>query len=89
MGNISHSLENLVQLSQLDISHNQLTGSVPFIIVNLLQCVNFVDLNYNFLSGEMHFKLMNETRLTHLYLNNNWLTGPITFGPMNLMMRKF
>jgi Leucine-rich repeat (LRR) protein len=82
VGNVPNSLENLVQLSDLDISNNQLTGPIPLRLVNLPQLTQ-VDLSYNLLSGEMHFGLMNETQLTDLYLSNNRLTGPVTFGLMN------
>ncbi|XP_078150821.1 uncharacterized protein LOC144546171 [Carex rostrata] len=64
-------------LTLLDLSHNQLTGSIPEEFNNLTK----LDLSYNNLTGELYADLLSAPTLESIDLTSNCLTGSI---PVNL-----
>jgi|UniRef100_A0A2N9G9K4 Leucine-rich repeat (LRR) protein len=52
-GPISPSIINLTNLSQLNLSHNSLSGSLPTGFFSSLSRLQIVDLSYNHLSGDL------------------------------------
>ena len=64
------------QVGNLDLSGNQLTGTIPTELGNLTALLRLF-LNSNSLSGSIPTELGNLTNLTVLYLYNNQLTGTI------------
>ena len=62
--------------TELDLSQNQLTGSIPPEIENLTNLTK-LRLDDNQLTGSIPPEIGNLTNLTRLYLGSNQLTGPI------------
>ena len=60
----------------LDLSYNELTGSIPPEI-GYLTNLTYLNLRNNDLTGSIPSEIGNLTNLTYLYLNNNELTGEI------------
>ena len=71
------------QVTELHLSENQLTGSIPDEIGNLSN-LQFMVLGYNDLTGPIPESIGNLTNLRHLSLNNNQLSGPIPDSVGNL-----
>ncbi|KAI3908195.1 hypothetical protein MKW98_029496 [Papaver atlanticum] len=84
-GSIPPGIQNLVGLTILVLSSNQLTGSIPPGI-GLLQNLGLLFLGSNQLSGPIPFSFGNLTRLITLDLSSNRLTGLV---PSNLENCKF
>ena len=73
-GTLPTALAELDALTSLDLSNNQLTGSIPD--VSDLTSLDTLDLSRNQLDGEIP-DLSDLTSLLTLYLNDNQLTGSI------------
>ncbi|KAG4203802.1 hypothetical protein ERO13_A04G006780v2 [Gossypium hirsutum] len=71
------SLGNILQLTHLDLSGNQLSGQIPILLGKLIQLTN---LDF----GQMPRSLGNLLQLTHLYFPGNQLSGqiPISLGKL-------
>ncbi|KAG4203785.1 hypothetical protein ERO13_A04G005750v2 [Gossypium hirsutum] len=69
-------LPNLLQLTHLDLSMNQLSGQIPRSLGNLLQLTH-LDLSHNQLSGQVPLSILNLTRLEDLTIVENSLEGSI------------
>ncbi|KAH9746956.1 hypothetical protein KPL70_004579 [Citrus sinensis] len=76
-GQFPRGIERCTSLTGLDLSSNNLSGSIPSDISSRLQYVTSLDLSSNSLSGEIPSGLANCTFLNVLKLNNNRFTGKI------------
>nr|XP_034897522.1 LRR receptor-like serine/threonine-protein kinase GSO1 [Populus alba] len=72
----AEALASLVHLEQIDLSSNQLHGSIPVAMGNL-RSLTSLDLSYNQLDGSIPFTLGNLSSLTYLDLSDNQLHGSI------------
>ena len=76
LGNLTDGLGSLTGLTHLDLSRNQMGGSIPTTIGNLTNLVS-LKLSENQFSGQIPATIGNLTNLTSLNLANNNLTGSI------------
>lgn len=67
---------NIVVRLVLELSYNQLNGSVPPEIGNL-QMLKWLDLSFNQLSGNLPVQLANAPQLKVLDIRNNTLSGVV------------
>ncbi|KAK6141792.1 hypothetical protein DH2020_024467 [Rehmannia glutinosa] len=74
-------------LTGLDLSNNNINGTIPNNISRLIAFVTTLDLSSNWLSGEIPVDLANCSYLNVLRLDNNQLTGqiPPQIGQLNRM----
>jgi Leucine rich repeat len=70
---------NLANLYRLDLSHNQLSGSIPAALGDLHN-LNWLDLSFNQLNGSIPIELENVPNLYWLDLSYNQLTGVVPAG---------
>lgn len=84
-GNFPLGIGKCKSLTGLDLSHNNLSGSIPSNIWSLLQYVTSLDLSFNNFSGGIPLSLANCSFLNDLKLDNNRLTGniPLQFGQLD------
>ena len=75
-GTIPSSIGNLVKLTYLDVSKNNLFGVIPSSL-GLLTNMVVLSMSQNFLSSSLPSTLGNLGNLVYLYLNNNLLTSTI------------
>jgi Leucine-rich repeat (LRR) protein len=68
------------QITYLDLSNNQIMGKLPHKIVS--PKLNVIDLSYNHFKGPIPLWF---TNVTHLYLQNNFFSGPIPSNIGDLM----
>ncbi|CAI5975395.1 unnamed protein product [Closterium sp. NIES-64] len=73
----SNQSSSLVPLSHLDLSSNQLTGSISNALVTRLTALSRLDLSDNLLSGSLPRSLALAPMLTHLDLSRNKLKGSL------------
>lgn len=75
------TLDENGRVKYLNMSFNQLSGSIPNIISGLTN-IERLYLNNNQLSGSIPYELSNLSNLKYFYLSNNQLTGsiPAQFG---------
>jgi hypothetical protein len=64
-------------LTYIDLSHNQLSSSLPSSISGLSLLSRF-DLNNNFMNGTLPVEMWNLTQITELHLSDNFFTGTIS-----------
>jgi hypothetical protein len=76
-GQFPRGIINCSSLTGLDLSVNDLSGTIPEDISSLLTFVTSLDLSSNAFSGEIPGSLANCTYLNSLKLNKNQLTGQI------------
>ncbi|RKZ36784.1 MAG: hypothetical protein DRQ49_17345 [Gammaproteobacteria bacterium] len=77
-------LGNLVNLTDLSLSSNQLSGTIPSELSNLVNLTR-LDLDSNQLSGTIPSELGNLVNLTYLNLGDNQLSGTIPSELGNLV----
>ncbi|KAL7596463.1 hypothetical protein Lser_V15G30862 [Lactuca serriola] len=81
------NFSSLTTLQSLNLSTNQLTGSIP-LQLGELNSLESLDLSSNGFNGRIPSSLGNLTRLYYLNLHENSLSGPIPFqlgGPKDLL----
>ncbi|GAV68386.1 LRR_1 domain-containing protein/Pkinase_Tyr domain-containing protein/LRRNT_2 domain-containing protein [Cephalotus follicularis] len=76
-GKFPRGLQNCTSLQNLDLSVNNLYGSIPSDISNLIAYVTTLDLSSNNFSGKIPVSLANITYLNVLKLDHNKLSGQI------------
>ena len=74
-GHFPREIENCTSITGLDLSDNELTGTIPSDISLLLSYVISLDLSSNNFTGEIPESIVNCTYLNVLRLDNNQLTG--------------
>ncbi|XP_061974641.1 probably inactive leucine-rich repeat receptor-like protein kinase At5g48380 [Populus nigra] len=81
-GQFPPGIQNCTSLTGLNLSHNQLSGSIPANIAKFIPYITKLDLSFNNFSGEIPKNLSNCSFLNDLHLDNNRLTGkiPLEFG---------
>ncbi|KAL5773810.1 hypothetical protein ACOSQ2_013734 [Xanthoceras sorbifolium] len=84
-GQFPGGIENCSSMTGLDLSNNNLSGSIPSDISKRLIYVTSLDLSSNNFSGEIPSSLSNCSFLNVLKLNNNQFTGkiPLELGLLN------
>ena len=83
IGPILPELGDLSQLTELDLSYNHLSGTIPSELSNLSQ-LRILSLDANHLSGKIPSELGNLNQLTTLNLGINQLSGSIPTELSNL-----
>nr|XP_034926650.1 receptor-like protein 9DC3 [Populus alba] len=79
-----YPLSNLTQLTNLDLSNNNLNCEIPSSFENLVQLTN-LDLSSNNLSGQIPSSFSNLTHLIFLDLSNNNFSGQIPSSLGNIV----
>jgi Leucine-rich repeat (LRR) protein len=87
-GKIPASIENLINLNELDMSSCNFSGFIPSSIFNLTALFT-LDLSYNSLMGNIPPSLGHFVSLFHFYISHNQLTGPVPFEVINLPEMSF
>ncbi|GKV43691.1 hypothetical protein SLEP1_g50952 [Rubroshorea leprosula] len=80
--NLSHASSNLFQLSKLmslDLSSNQLSGSIPYSIAKLSE-LKLLDLSNNQLSGSIPDSIGQLSKLKGILFSSNQLSGGIPYS---------
>uniref|UniRef100_A0A7N2LDJ8 Leucine-rich repeat-containing N-terminal plant-type domain-containing protein n=1 Tax=Quercus lobata TaxID=97700 RepID=A0A7N2LDJ8_QUELO len=75
LGMLPTWLGNMSGLTELVMAKNQLEGPIPIELCKLVR-LRFLDLSENNLSGSTP-SCFNSSYITSVYLNKNWLSGPI------------
>nr|KYP72016.1 Tyrosine-sulfated glycopeptide receptor 1 [Cajanus cajan] len=86
-GQIPRWLVNLKKLEVLDLSYNQISGSIPPCIpteIGQLKVLHQLDLSYNKFSGNIPSEISNLINLEKLYLSGNQLSGEIPISLKSL-----
>ncbi len=73
------AIGNLINLTQLRMEFNELTGVIPDTLTTLTNLTN-LNLNYNYLTGDIPENIVNMTNLTSLSLTHNQV-GCKTINP--------
>ncbi|KAL3367420.1 hypothetical protein AABB24_011916 [Solanum stoloniferum] len=76
-GKFPRGLENCTSITSLDLSSNNLHGSIPTNISKIIRFVVMLDLSSNNLSGDIPVNLANCSFLNSLRLDHNQFTGQI------------
>ncbi|KAJ6864004.1 hypothetical protein NC651_034736 [Populus alba x Populus x berolinensis] len=78
------ALASLVFLEEIDLSNNQLHGSIPVTMGNLPSLTS-LDLSNNILSGSIPLSLGSLSSLEYIDLSNNLLSGsiPLSLGSLS------
>ncbi|KAJ9175500.1 hypothetical protein P3X46_014050 [Hevea brasiliensis] len=77
----AQGLCELINLQMLDVSNNDLRGTLPWCLVNLIS-LQQLDLSFNQFAGNIsHSPLKNLTSLVDLKLSNNHFQIPFSLGP--------
>ncbi|KAI5559925.1 hypothetical protein BDE02_16G010800 [Populus trichocarpa] len=84
----AEALTSLDFLEEIDLSHNQLYGSIPVTMGNLPSLTS-LDLSTNFLNGSIPSSLGNLSSLQILDLSTNFLSGSIPPSLRNLSSLKY
>ncbi|EYU39916.1 hypothetical protein ABFS82_10G170100 [Erythranthe guttata] len=73
-GNLGYQLSNLKSLKHMDLSSNNIEGSIPYSLPPNLTHLNFA---MNKFSGSIPFSLEEMKHLRHLNVSHNILVGPL------------
>ncbi|XP_024466408.2 LRR receptor-like serine/threonine-protein kinase GSO2 [Populus trichocarpa] len=84
----AEALTSLVFLKRIDLSKNQLDGSIPVTMGNLPSLTS-LDLSTNFFKGSIPSSLVNLSSLQYLRLSRNFLNGSIPSSLGNLSSLKY
>nr|XP_016479812.1 PREDICTED: probably inactive leucine-rich repeat receptor-like protein kinase At5g48380 [Nicotiana tabacum] len=76
-GEFPRGIQKCSSLSSLDLSNNELYGTIPLDISRVIGFAVILDLSNNQLSGQMPVDLANCSYLNDIKLDNNVLTGQI------------
>ncbi|KAJ1287026.1 hypothetical protein BS78_03G398800 [Paspalum vaginatum] len=88
-GTIPSAIGNLTRLQTLDLGYNQFNGQIPNELLSLHDLRN-LSLRANYLSGLVpKFSAASTPLLSHLYLDNNTLSGCIPNGIGSLPLLRF
>ncbi|MBA0840350.1 hypothetical protein Goarm_002938 [Gossypium armourianum] len=81
-GSVGYSFQSLTSLKELDLSHNNFAGDIPYFILPNLQRLN---LEYNQFTGSIPFAISQMPSLQYLNLAHNQLQNALTdmFGPLS------
>ncbi|XP_065009336.1 probably inactive leucine-rich repeat receptor-like protein kinase At5g48380 isoform X1 [Musa acuminata AAA Group] len=85
-GQFPSGLENCTSLTGLDLSSNNLSGTIPVDIAKKIPYVTSLDLSFNDFSGQIPVNLSDCTYLNSLKLQHNNLTGQIP-GQLSILSR--
>ncbi|KAE8667027.1 Receptor like protein 33 [Hibiscus syriacus] len=77
-GNIPSSICNWSSLAILDLSRNNLSGTIPECFGNHNKSLEYVDLQMNNFHGKIPDSIGNNKYLTHLFLNDNCFEGLVS-----------
>ncbi|WJX80481.1 Protein STRUBBELIG-REPTOR FAMILY 7 [Trifolium repens] len=80
-GTLAYGLQNLTSLTTLDMSNNNLVGTIPYQLPPNVQRLNFA---HNNLTGTVPYSISNLTSLTDLNLNHNQLQQALNVNFQNL-----
>lgn len=86
-GQFPRAIKNCTSLTGLDLSSNDLYGSIPSDINDIIKFMTTLDLSSNNFSGPIPLSLSNCSYLNVLKLDNNQLSGtiPLELGLLNRM----
>ncbi|KAF5936312.1 hypothetical protein HYC85_027441 [Camellia sinensis] len=79
-GPFPRGIENCTYLTGLDLSSNELFGTIPSDISRLIPKITALDLSSNNFNGEIPTTIANLSYLNILHLDSNQLTGQIPAG---------
>lgn len=79
-GSFPQGIEYCGSLTSLDLSGNQLSGSIPSDLCERVKYLTHLDLSNNVFSGEIPATIVDCAYLNRLALNNNKLSGAIPEG---------
>jgi Leucine-rich repeat (LRR) protein len=82
-GPLPWELSSLTGLVYLDLNGNNLSGTIP---TELIQ-IKFLILRYNFLEGSIQPEWLQSKFITHLFLDNNLITGTIPEGGSDIQLK--
>ncbi|KAG4150193.1 hypothetical protein ERO13_D05G380400v2 [Gossypium hirsutum] len=82
-GEVSSLICNATSLRVLDLSHNNLSGTIPRCFGNLSNSLEFLNLKKNKFYGTIPPNFAQGCRLTNFNLNGNLLEGPLTPSILN------
>ncbi|KAK5834506.1 hypothetical protein PVK06_018387 [Gossypium arboreum] len=82
-GEVSSLICNVTSLQILDLSHNNLSGTISQCFENLSNSLEFLNLKKNKFYGTIPPTFAKGCRLTNLNLNGNLLGGPLTPSILN------
>ncbi|XP_031105379.1 tyrosine-sulfated glycopeptide receptor 1 [Ipomoea triloba] len=77
VGSISPAVANLTSLSQLNLSNNRLSGSLPDVFFSALNSLQVIDLSYNRLTGEVASDERLPSSIHAVNLSSNHFNGTI------------
>ncbi|XP_017647777.2 receptor like protein 28-like [Gossypium arboreum] len=82
-GEVSSLICNVTSLQILDLSHNNLSGTIPRCLGNLSDSLEFLNLKKNKFYGTIPPTFAKGCQLSNLNLNGNLLEGPLTPSILN------
>ncbi|XP_052486586.1 receptor-like protein 35 [Gossypium raimondii] len=82
-GEVSSVICNVTSLRILDLSHNNLSGTIPQCFGNLSNSLEFLNLKKNKFYGTIPPTFAKGCRLSNFNLNGNLLEGPLTPSILN------
>ncbi|KAK8551351.1 hypothetical protein V6N13_119821 [Hibiscus sabdariffa] len=83
-GSMGYSLQSLTSLKELDLSHNNLSGNIPY---NIPQNLTQLNLAYNQFTGSVPYSINLMHSLQNLNLSHNQLQYQLNdmFGPLSFL----